>query len=55
MIPPLDDNGCLPPGVHPATLDDGLPFLTSLSLDRQTLTDLLGESSRLIVVVYPKA
>ena len=22
MIPPLDDNGYLPPGVHPATLDE---------------------------------
>jgi hypothetical protein len=22
MIPPFDENGCLPPGVHPATLDE---------------------------------
>ena len=22
MIPPFDDSGCLPPGVHPATLDE---------------------------------
>ena len=38
MIPPFDDSGCLPPGIHPATLDEiearfgrsseqGLPFL----------------------------
>ncbi len=22
MIPPFDENGCLPPGIHPATLDE---------------------------------
>lgn len=22
MIPPFEDNGCLPPGVHPASLDE---------------------------------
>ncbi len=34
MIPPFNDDGCLPPGVHPATLDENGFVNVTFATDR---------------------
>jgi hypothetical protein len=42
MIPPFDDNGYLPPGVHPATLEEIAARFGRQSEIRQVQMDSLG-------------